>query len=496
MFFISLLAISAFLLALFMLAGLLLVLRVADRAREHFLRGLMFLLVGASTGTVLLSERVLRTGQQGLEVISEADMAGGVIAKFLLVVVIAASIGICFDGLITELFSQRTRKFTQDKRRANEIFPAFLYFFVAFSVVPIFFGAKFYFHVSLIYPLFIYLALFIAFGYSRVSPLIVAKQCLLAIVVGSLASALISPSLAIQPGYSSIVPGFNIRLWGITAHPNTLGSVASIGLLLEIVEPSDRKWLHRFGLLSYLTALVLSQSKTSIGSALIGLTAVISWRINASLSANSRGSGARIAIRNRFLMMCFTLSLLLGGAVMLFSDFSLLPALERRLNLNALGDISTATGRTWIWSVAVQAGLDSPLFGQGGDFWSAATRAQYGLSGASHAHNLFLQVFSRSGGFGLIALIVLVVYCVKYAIRARRVTRGGSLAFLVLFLTRAMFEVPLQPNSVLGAEFFATIAVLFYLAEKGVSLPTTDRGVSEDQRLFPFVASVRWNRTV
>jgi O-antigen ligase len=89
------------------------------------------------------------------------------------------------------------------------------------------------------------------------------------------------------------------------------------------------------------------------------------------------------------------------------------------------------------------------------------------LSAASSAHNLFLQVFSRSGFFGLFALLLFFYFLLQYSIRASSFTRGGSVAFMVLFLTRGIFEAAIQPNSILAGEFFAMMFFFLYVIDRG-----------------------------
>ncbi|MEY3759047.1 MAG: hypothetical protein RIR39_538, partial [Pseudomonadota bacterium] len=146
---------------------------------------------------------------------------------------------------------------------------------------------------------------------------------------------------------------------------------------------------------------------------------------------------------------------------------SIFAGLENKLNASAVGDITTATGRTLIWKNAIKGGFYNPLFGQGGGFWSIENIHRTGLTGAVHAHNLFLQAFSQSGMVGLLALLAFLWFLVCYSFRAAKVTRGGSVALMSVFLIRAMFEVPLQPNAILGAEFFASVALFFYVIDRG-----------------------------
>jgi O-antigen ligase len=214
-------------------------------------------------------------------------------------------------------------------------------------------------------------------------------------------------------------------------------------------------------------AMILAQSKTSVVAALIGLSIIFIWRFflhTRSKSKDGRLNESLIVTGMLASLMVFTV---IFGAWVMFSDTSILASVERRLEGRALNDLSTGAGRTLIWSVAIQGGMENPLFGQGLDFWSLENRLRWGLSGAVHAHNLFLQVFSRSGFIGLGALLLFLYFLLQYAVRASGSTRGGSIAMITVFFMRAMSEVPISPNSILGSEFLAMMACFIYIIDRG-----------------------------
>jgi O-antigen ligase len=89
------------------------------------------------------------------------------------------------------------------------------------------------------------------------------------------------------------------------------------------------------------------------------------------------------------------------------------------------------------------------------------------LAAAATAHNLFLQIFSRSGFVGLVALLVFLYFLIRYSIYAAKPTRGGSIALLAVFLMRSAFEANIQLNTLLSAEFFAMMAHFTYVIDRG-----------------------------
>jgi exopolysaccharide production protein ExoQ len=460
---------AAFFLALLSIVAVIVVAGMASRWSGRLFHYLMFLVVGASVGGILLSERVLTFGDQGLAVVSDADAGSGILAKLLLIAVVGCSVAMCAAWFFVVRNDKRGRYQPLKPTFAppNDIVVSFMAFYVAFSILPLFFGQKFYFHVSLIYPFFVFLALFLWVQLSDTDPVVIAKQSLAIVVFGSLAAALLAPQLAMQPGYVGLVPGFNLRLWGVTASANTLGSVASVLLVLEAAEPSKRNWIRHSIFAAAGVALVLTQSKTSIVAAVLGLAMVYGWRLLAGIRAGSPAQSKHGTLAATALLALACLVTAMIGAWVMFSDTSILAAIEGKLTARAVGDMSTATGRTDIWRLAIQGGLENPLFGQGADFWGLEARLRSGFTGATHAHNLFLQVFSRSGFIGLASLLVFLYFLVQYSVRASKPTRGGSIALMAVFVIRTVFEVPIQPNAILGAEFFAMMAFFLYAIDRG-----------------------------
>lgn len=429
---------------------------------------LMWMIVIASLVAVLTSERILRIDEEALGTGAVGEVGGTIISKLLLAAVIGVSVALCITWiLLSSKKKARNNRFEQRGLYSpNDIVIAFVLFYVAFSIFPLIFGKSHQFHVSLIYPFFVFIALFLWMQLSKIDPIAVVKQCLGLIVLASLGVALLLPQLAVQPSYTGLIPGFNSRLWGLTAGANSLGSVAGTLLVLEAAEPSARRWLSKGIFFTAALALILTQSKTSILAAFTGLLIIFGWR----LVAGTQGKGLHGRNESLTVIILIALFVLLIGtasAWVMFSDTNVLTSLEQSLDPRAVANLGTATGRTWIWEVAVKGGLENPLFGQGLGFWSLENRLRWGLLGAVHAHNLFLDVFTRSGFVGLIALLIFLYFVFRYSIRAAQYTQAGSVALVAVFLVRATFEVPVQPNSILGAESIAMLAFFFYVIDRG-----------------------------
>jgi len=427
---------------------------------------LMSLLVITSVASIIFSARILNFGSEGLDVTSGGDSDGHLLAKVFLAVTIGCSfaLSVTWFFFLQEKAKETCRFRDKGAEPPTDIVVAFMAFLIAVNIFPIFLGKYYYFHINLIYPFFVFLALFLWVRLSSVDPVVVVKQCLVFIVFTSLIAAVFTPQLALQHGYNDgLIPGFNVRLWGVTSHPNTLGAIACVLLILEVAEPSARVWLRISILISAGLALIMTQSKTSIMAALIGFLIIFVVHILAK-KRDKPGNSREIVIS---LIVVFFALVTVIVAWVVFYDWGVTNALNRSLGTNAISSLSSATGRTAIWEVAIAAGLENPLFGQGGDFWNQHVRLRPGFSGASSSHNLFLEIFARSGFVGLAALLIFLYFLVRYSVRASENTHGGSIALMAAFFVRAMFESTLDTTAIYSGSFFAIIAYFIYVMDRG-----------------------------
>lgn len=458
----------AFVLALVAIMAALGLSQVARSAAGRMFQALMWLLVLASAMAIVMSGRSLRLVDTGLLIDAQSDTATALSAKVVLALAIGFAVVLCVARAMRAWWRRvpRDRFAVRDLHPPGDIVLALLVFYIAFSIVPFALAPDHYFHISLFYPFFIFWALLLWLPYSEVDPVVVIKQTLSVLVLGSLVAAAVAPTLALQPGYAGLIPGFNQRLWGITATANTLGSCALALFMIEVCEPAKRRWLHWLLLVGAAVTMVMSQSKAAVGTATLGTSLVALWRWLQTMRDSAAGRGGRGEL---MAVLGFTAvaSVFIAGVWFVIAEPSLFGSLGRKLDSRAVADLSTGTGRTFIWQFAIEAGLESPIFGHGANFWGLETRLRTGLTGATHAHNQFLQVFSRSGFLGLLSYLWFFGLLVVYAWRALGPTRGGSLVFLLVFFIRSLVEVPLQPNSVLGGEFFAFMMLLVYVIDRG-----------------------------
>ncbi|QOJ22934.1 MAG: O-antigen ligase family protein [Gammaproteobacteria bacterium] len=484
----TLFSFAAFLLAIFLVVAIAVVAASAVRWPGWSLSFLMFLMAVASIATIVFSGRILTAGSDGLTVTSEGGLEGYLLVKVLLAVIVGCSfaLSVTWFFFLRDKVKEACRFRNKQFEPPTDIVIAFMAFLIAVNILPIFLGKHYYFHINLIYSFFVYLAIFLWIRLSKIDPVTVAKLCLVFIVFSSLIAAALIPHLALQIGYNDgLIPGFNIRLWGVTSHANTLGAAACVLFLLEAAEPSARVWLRRSILIVTGLALIMTQSKTSILAAFIGLVIIFVGHMLAK-SRDQSGYSREIVIG---LVVIFSALFAVIAVWTMFYDWGISTALNRNLSANAVYGLSSATGRTDIWEVAIAAGMENPLFGQGGDFWNQQVRLRSGFGGATSAHNLFLEIFSRSGFVGLITLLIFLFFLVRYSLRASKNTNGGSIALMVAFFVRAMFESTIDTDTVLTGSFFGVIAYFIYVMDRGAK-PIRNTNKSE------FSMRAHFDRTV
>ncbi len=430
---------------------------------------LLVLISTASMGGILLSGRVLRLGEDGLENVGQSDMATGALGKVLLLAVIGCAVALCAARVFD--MGRRLSADSRFQRRGvaipSDIIFAFIAFYIGMSILPIFFGVQEYFHVKLIYPFFVYMAIFLWLPLHQDDPIKAFKLATGLIVFTSLLLAVVKPEMAIQPGYGSLIPGFNMRLWGATSHANSLGAVTCGYMLFEMAVPTRKRWLHVALLGGAFLCLILSQSKTSIISVIAAGAIIYGHRIFQYFNRKGRdynGQGGQVLAL--VLGVCIVAVLALAVWTM-FGDGSILKGIERKLDSRAMSGLSDGSGRTQIWAAAIDAGMQNPLFGQGADYWNVATRLRLGLSGAATAHNQYLHVFSLSGFVGVITLLIFLGFLVRYAFRGAAASGGATIAMLVVFLLRSMTETPISPNAVLASEFLSMTGIIVFIIDRG-----------------------------
>ena len=143
---------------------------------------------------------------------------------------------------------------------------------------------------------------------------------------------------------------------------------------MEMAEPEKKRWIHLGILFVAGVTMIMSQSKTSILAAFMGGTMITGMQIWNYLVAQTRGYNRNSSTFLAVLLLGFCFAVTMLGIWIMFSDVNLLTVIESKLDARAVGDLSTGTGRLWIWSAAIKGGMENPLFGQGASFWNLENR--------------------------------------------------------------------------------------------------------------------------
>ena len=129
--------------------------------------------------------------------------------------------------------------------------------------------------------------------------------------------------------------------------------------------------------------------------------------------------------------------------------------------------VTSLTGRTDIWAVAIDTWKQYPVFGYGSSIWDQDFRQLIGMNFAYHAHNQFLQSLSSAGALGLAGLLVYTLALFRYAYGANTATRGLSLALFWVIFTRYFTETPLNMSSLFSGEFVTHLLLFTLVLTKG-----------------------------
>jgi O-antigen ligase len=421
--------------------------------QTHFHKWLLALLypiiiLAMSIGSILSNRNV---ALYEFEMISSET--GTAVITWFFRIITAFILGICLARLVS--VSQR---FENRGRQGRTLFLAFLFFYLTNVVLNNIFGAQPAFEQRFLYALILVATVYFSRNQNRYFSTEAMKWGLLFFLAASCIATLVIPTIAVQNDYEGYLPGISIRLWGLGSNPNSIGPLSVVFLLLIAHKPFKRIWIQYPAVLIGVGTLLLSQSKTAWIAALISFS--IFWGSRVIYFSASKKNPARSPYELRnfagpILLCLIGIFLVIGIAV--FNTY------EQRLTTVAdAQQITTLTGRTEIWSIAIDTWKNNPVFGYGSSIWNTEFRNRIGISAALSAHSQFLQALSEAGTIGLLGLIIYLVALGRYAYSANRETRGLSLALFLVILVRAFTETPLDITTIFSGEF-VTQLLLFRL---------------------------------
>lgn len=227
--------------------------------------------------------------------------------------------------------------------------------------------------------------------------------------------------LALRPTWSTMSAnnrsvGGIAQLAGVTGHPNLLGPIAVVAVLVELHEWRRARWLPTSGAL---VVVVLSESRASYACLAVAVLVV-------AVRRSSRARARALAwLWVAVVTACFA-------------------ALSSNTLQNYLGGTfgqsgSILDGRTGIWSYAFEAFKTNPLVGYGPNVFSLSFRTAINLPAAGQAHNQFLQTLAETGLLGAVLLSAYLAAMVwtgwRYPV---------PFAAVVVLLVDMMVESPLR----------------------------------------------------
>lgn len=208
---------------------------------------------------------------------------------------------------------------------------------------------------------------------------------------------------------------------GLSSHPNGLGSIAALAVVLEAFGRMGGRFRWLFGSMA-MTILLATQSRTGWLMAVIGLVGLVavdpkSYRLR------------KTAI--------WTVSVVaLVGLFFIFtSDLA---------QLNGL-----TTGRVKGWQIMASLTPATWFYGGGLEVLSDAFNSNK-LSGlgswSAQAHNQFLQTLLDSGVIGLIMLVTLYVVTLKQVLKSKGQDLSLKVALVGMLIVFSLTETPVRPS--------------------------------------------------
>jgi O-antigen ligase len=243
-------------------------------------------------------------------------------------------------------------------------------------------------------------------------------------IYGSIIAFLGNPSWAGSEYFDSWI-GLNYRLSGLTSHPNGLGYLSVVSIMINVVMKKNNK-LHTLHFIASLFTLILSQSKTA-------WLALLVWVFYFLVIRNFHGKKnfTKLSIISILIVIFISIPLIIKYQSLL----SFLPE-----------EIASLTGRSDIWKISIEEWSRNPIIGFGPNLWDLDYRLQLGPQylWAGQAHNQIIQTLGESGLIGLITLLVYlyVIYLTISKGLPRKTTLVSSLT--ILLFIRLITETPLR----------------------------------------------------
>lgn len=408
------------------------------------------LLSGRNLGSAALDPTAVSNGLMGsIEGLGQGNATWPL--RFATLYILAA----CFALVLAYLFRGGS-----NRAHGRGLMVAFAIYFFANVVAPAALGSKPAFVLNHYYPLIVFLAVFATRMHDGNTVLRSGMVTLLFLLVGSIATALILPSLVLQQPYvDGWIPGLRIRLWGLASHANSIGPIALLYVLLALHLPFKSRWLQGFGLLVAAVVLVLAQSKTAWVSLFLLVGTLAYYQVMSGLkSAWNNGRTSVQAIVSILVAILLALGILIALVTVDLGIYW-----DRFARSSSGSQLFSLTGRSEVWDVAIRVWRQNPLFGYGPTLWDYDFRRSIGMSFAFSAHNQFLQSLASAGAVGLAGVSLYILTILRYSLLLGTATRGLSVVLGLFLLLRCMTETPLTTNTLFNGDLLSHLIIVSVL---------------------------------
>ena len=444
------LLVAALLAASLLIVGVLASQSVAHRLRLEWMWVFFVGVPVALVASVVVRGRNLSLGESALAMLPDAEdvASGNLLTRGITLVCLAIAL------------ERVARFFVSGEQRLAVARSPMLFmmsFIVSANLLAPLFGTPGGFRHQLLYAPLVALAMFAYAQTHAAQGVIAVRNALLVFFVLSFVALAFRPAWVADMHYrAGIIPGFGVRFYGFATHPNTLAPLCLLLICAVRLQGFRLAWLNWTAVALGLLGLLLTQSKTSILLAGIGLGYL--WWID--LQRRSRAlAGVARGQRQLLVLTCVALAAAIGVLFLLIAVMGESRLGDKILQLADRLQFSTVTGRTRIWEVTIQAAMQNPLFGYGPGLWDVPFRIRTGLP-FTHAHNQFVHTFGAAGIVGLVALSAYLVSLGRLVWRTRAATRGVGVMLFSFLLLRGLTELPFNISNAMQGEFIVQMFLL------------------------------------
>jgi O-antigen ligase len=259
------------------------------------------------------------------------------------------------------------------------------------------------------------------------------------------------------PAYGTHGGGIGTPWKGIFNYKNTLARVMVLAAMLYLITAINtrrKRWVALTGFCLAIALILGSQGKTSLASLFILLCL---FPIYITVKQNYK---LQISL--------YTILVLVGGAAVIWSAFNL-----ETIVVQGLKKDMTFNGRTEIWTLAIERGLERPWLGYGYvGFWTSdysliiinnTWASSDGGGGEAkvrfNSHNHFIDMFLQVGGLGFSLYILSYLIVFLRLVFLLSLTRNPQFLWMLQFVVgQTLFNLA-DSSTLLGGDGFWTIYV-------------------------------------